>query len=104
MPTASDLEITKELRKYVSRDDVEVNLLNLDSIVNNRIRFVAWVKYPFKGNFMVFNMTLDISSRSDLFKNRSIKQLSVKNPEVNRLLEFEYISHCNKDGILIKDK
>jgi hypothetical protein len=102
----SDIEIDNELRRYMvaSLEKGEsFNALNIDSVVDGSVRFISWMRFPVENNFMIFNTILNVSSSDNILKrNTPVKTLSVDKIVVSRLI-FDYISYCDKNGVIIKD-
>ncbi|MDD4930549.1 MAG: hypothetical protein PHG66_00140 [Candidatus Colwellbacteria bacterium] len=119
----SDIEIDNELKKYMieSLDKGQTfNSLTIDSVVDGCVRFISWMRFPVNNNFMIFNMVLDIPSsdtilnpellkscnksdciRPELLKKKTpIKSLQIDKTIISKLV-FDYMSYCNKDGVLI---
>lgn len=101
----SDIEIDNELRKYMitSLDKGQAfNALTIDSVVDGCVRFISWMRFPVENNFMIFNTVLSISSSDHILKrNTPVKTVSVDKTVVSRLI-FNYVSYCDKNGVIIK--
>ena len=102
----SDIEIDNELKRYITSllsSKTPINILNIDSVVDGKVSFISWVKYPVENNFMIFNMILNINSSDKILRKKEpIKNLIV-DKNVIPLLIFEYVSYCDKNGVIIKN-
>lgn len=100
----TDIEIDIELRKYLllNLQTTQFNHLVIDCISDNKVIFKNWMKYPVNNNFAIFNMILKIDSSDPIFKleDNPIKTIPI-NTNIIPMLIFEYLSHCDKNGVLI---
>lgn len=101
----SDIELDRELRKYMSSlldDGKSHNPLVIDSVYNGFVRFVSWMRFPVQNNFMIFNTILLVSSEDSILqRNKYVKSLVVDKNIVSRLV-FDYVSYCDKNGVVVK--
>lgn len=100
----SDIEIDKELRKYMIssiENGQQFNQLVIDCVENGNVCFLSWMRFPVENNFMIFNTVLSIPSSDPILRgDKHIKTISINKVVASRLI-FNYVSYCDKNGVII---
>lgn len=103
--TESDREIDNELRKYTLKElttnKTKFNPLTIESVTDGNVRFVSWMRFPVGNNFMIFNMVLSVLSSDPILNGKNIKSITLDKNVISRVY-FDYVSYCDKNGVLIK--